>query len=127
VDRQGVAAWLEAYAHAWQTYDAGEIAALFSQDASYRYHPWDEPLRGREPIVASWLEEPDAPGTYEGRYQPLVVEGEQAVATGRSRYLDPDGALKRQYHNCFVLRFDGEGRCGEFTEWFMLHPPEVAG
>jgi hypothetical protein len=53
-----------------------------------------------------------------------VVEGEQAVATGRSRYLDPDGALKRQYHNCFVLRFDGEGRC---TEWFMLHPPEVAG
>jgi hypothetical protein len=127
LDRQRVAAWLQAYSQAWQTYDSAEIAALFSQDASYRYHPWDEPLRGREAIVASWLDEPDTPGTYDGRYQPLAVDGELAVATGRSRYLDQDGSVEREYHNCFVLRFDGDGRCTEFTEWFMKHPPDAPG
>jgi hypothetical protein len=44
------------------------------------------------------------------------------VATGRSRYFDQDGAVEREYHNCFVMRFDGEGRCAEFTEWFMQQP-----
>lgn len=127
MDRQRAATWLERYARAWRSYDAAEIAALFSQDATYRYHPWDEPLRGREAIVASWLDEPDAPGTYEGRYEPVVVDGEQAVATGRSRYFGPDGSVDREYHNCFVMRFDAEGRCAEFTEWFMKHPRDAPG
>jgi hypothetical protein len=127
MDRKRVAAWLEAYSRAWRSYDGAEIAALFSQDASYRYHPWDEPLRGHEAIVASWLDERDAPGTYEGHYQPLLVDGELAVGTGRSRYLEPDGAVRREFHNCFVMRFDGDGRCTEFTEWFMEHPRDASG
>jgi hypothetical protein len=89
VDRQGVAAWLEAYAHAWQTYDAGEIAALFSQDASYRYHPWDEPLRGREAIVASWLEEPDARGPTRGATSPWWSRGSRPWRPGAAATSTP--------------------------------------
>jgi hypothetical protein len=44
------------------------------------------------------------------------------VATGSSRYLAPDGSLKKEYFNCYVLRFDNEGRCSSFTEWFMKRP-----
>jgi hypothetical protein len=55
ITRQAVAAWLASYVHAWETYDRQEIAGLFSDDASYAYHPWDEPIRGREAIVDSWL------------------------------------------------------------------------
>ena len=55
LDHATVATWLEAYSHAWQTYDATEIGALFSEDAVYYYHPFAEPVRGREAIVASWL------------------------------------------------------------------------
>jgi hypothetical protein len=25
----------------------------------------------------------------------------------------------------FVIRFDGEGRCREFTEWYMRRRPEA--
>jgi hypothetical protein len=25
----------------------------------------------------------------------------------------------RVYDNCFVMQFDSEGRCREFTEWFI--------
>jgi hypothetical protein len=28
----------------------------------------------------------------------------------------------RVFDNCFVLRFDADGRCSEFTEWFIERP-----
>ena len=80
------------------------IGALFSADATYAYHPYDEPERGREAIVASWLSEPDAARSWEARYAPLVVEGDRAVATGETVYTDG-----RRFSNLFVLRFDARG------------------
>jgi hypothetical protein len=117
-----VQAWLDAYVDAWRTYDPAAIAALFTEDATYAYHPWDEGeevVRGRDAIVADWLEEQDPPGSWEAQYQPLLVEGKHAVATGITRY-----SGGKTYCNLWVLRF-GEGNCcGEFVEWYMVPPPE---
>ena len=42
------------------------------------------------------------------------------MATGTSTYRDrPGGPVERVYDNCFVMRFDPDGRCREFTEWFV--------
>jgi hypothetical protein len=109
--------WLNAYVDAWRTYDPAAIGALFSEDARYRYHPWDDPLVGRAAIVKGWLENPDEPGTWTADYQPWIVAGTDAVATGVSRYDDKDG--RREYHNVFLCRFDAEGRCREFTEVYL--------
>lgn len=117
-----VAQWLESYVAAWKTYDRAMIAALFSEDASYRYHPYDDPLEDRDAIVGSWLEGPDVAGTYEARYKPVAVDGDVAVAVGSSSYRRGDGSVEEVYDNCFVMRFDGEGRCTDFTEWFMKRP-----
>ena len=88
----------------------------------YRFHPWDEgdeAVRGREAIVANWLEEPDAAGSWTAEYRPWAVDGDRAVAVGVSRYLaeDPEG-VEREYHNVFLLEFDADGRCREFTELY---------
>ena len=112
--RTEFARWLEAYVDAWRTGDPGAIGALFSDDAEYRYHPWDEPLAGRDAIVADWIENQDEPGTWSAAYRPFAVDGQDAVATGISRYDDAKG--KREYHNVFLCRFDELGRCREFTE-----------
>jgi hypothetical protein len=46
-----------------------------------------------------------------------------AVAIGSSSYKEsPDGPIARVYDNCFVMRFDSDGRCREFTEWYMKRP-----
>jgi hypothetical protein len=127
LDRERVAAWLDGYVRAWESYDAGAIGELFTPDAGYRYHPWDEPLRGREAIVAAWLDDQDAPGSFEARYEPLAVDGDLAVATGHSRYFASDGSVEQEWHNCFVMRFDGEGRCADFTEWFMQAQRDSGG
>ena len=123
MDRARVQAWLDAYVQAWKTYDKDAIGNLFNEDATYSYDPYSVPIRGRAAIVDSWLDQPDSPGTYDGHYEPLLIEGDYAVANGRSRYFEQDGStLKAEWDNLFVLRFDSEGRCMEYHEWYMPRP-----
>ena len=119
--------WLDAYAHAWTTYDPAEIGALFSAEAQYRWHPWDEGddvARGRSKIVAAWLENRDTPGTYRGTYRPLLVKDDLVIAVGTSSYFTDatQGVLDRTFHNLWVLRFTEDGQCRSFTEWYMQAP-----
>jgi ketosteroid isomerase-like protein len=113
--------WLRAYVRAWETYDPDAVADLFSDDATYSYYPFDEPIRGRLAIVASWLEGKDPAGTYEARYEPVAVDGNLAVAQGRSRYFKDASRteLVREYDNVFLIEFDADGRCRAFREWYM--------
>lgn len=126
--REDVDRWLDAYVEAWKTYDPAQIAALFAEDIAYRYHPEDDAIVGRTAVVDSWLGEGDHPdaserdkaGTFDAAYRAVAVDGDVAVATGISSYRDrPGGAVIRVYDNCFVMQFDPEGRCREFTEWFV--------
>jgi hypothetical protein len=131
MDRADVDRWLDAYVSAWRSNERSQIEALFTENARYRYHPWDEPIVGRDAVVASWLGERDdsggstrdAPGTYDAAYAPVAVDGDVVVATGTSSYRDePGGPVTQTFANCFVMRFDGEGRCREFTEYYAKHP-----
>lgn len=131
MDKQAAQDWLDRYVAAWISYDRDDIAALFAEDISYRYHPHDEPIVGRGAVVASWLGETeskdastrDAPGTYSATYSPVAVDGDTVVCTGTSEYRDePDGPVVRSYANCFVMRFDDEGRCRDFTEYYSRRP-----
>ncbi|HET9289613.1 MAG TPA: nuclear transport factor 2 family protein [Actinomycetes bacterium] len=127
MDTEAVAAWLDGYSQAWGTYDREQIEALFSENAVYFYDPFSEPVRGREAIVADWLADRDEAGTYEGSYRPVLVAGDEAVARGYSRYLNTNGTVEREYDNLFLLRFDADGRCAEYREWYMQKPePEGA-
>jgi ketosteroid isomerase-like protein len=127
VEEQAVAAWLDGYSQAWGTYDPEQIGALFSEDAVYWYNPFDDPVRGRDAIVADWLKDRDEAGTYEGAYRPVLVAGDQAVARGYSRYLNTNSTVRDEYDNLFLLRFDADGRCAEFREWYMPKPKPEDG
>jgi hypothetical protein len=49
------------------------------------------------------------------------------VAVGTSRYSDvPGGPIVRSYENCFIMRLDREGRCRDFTEYYLRHPEGTA-
>ena len=125
MDQVAAQRWLDAYAHAWQTYDPAEIGALFTEEAVYYYDPFSEPLHGRDAIVASWLDEEnrDPAGTYAGHYEPIIITDDRVVANGQSRYFEADGTTFRaEFDNIFLLRFDAEGRCAEYREWYMRRP-----
>lgn len=131
MDHAAAQDWLDRYVAAWLSYDPAEIGSLFSEDVAYRYHAYDDPIVGREAVVASWLGDSDspdastrdAPGTYAGAYAPVAVEGDIVVATGTSTYwVSPGGPVDSVYDNCFLLRFDDAGRCREFTEYYVKRP-----
>ena len=127
ITHETVQAWLDAYERAWETYDPEQIAALFREDAEYRWHPADEPVIGRDRIVRAWVAPEgnesgrDKPGTYLGEYRPYAVDGHRAVAIGTSTYWTDASRSKLEsiYYNSWLLEFDDDGRCRSFTEYYM--------
>lgn len=123
MERSAVQEWLDRYIEAWRANQPGPIEALFTDDAVYGYRPWDsdeQTLRGRDAIVANWLEHPDDPDSWEASYEPYAVDGDRAVAVGWSRYAARGDNPERTFHNAYLLRFAPDGRCAEFHEFYML-------
>lgn len=118
MDEATVCSWVDGYIRAWETNDPDDIGHLFAQDAEYYTAPYAEPWRSRDGIVAAWLDGKDEPGDWEFRYEPMVVAGELAIVRGWTKYLTPP---PREYSNLWIIRLDAEGRCSEFTEWYMQH------
>jgi uncharacterized protein (TIGR02246 family) len=121
-DEQGgrVRAWVDRYVQAWNSNDPADIGALFSDDAAYYTEPYRQPWRGRDEIVRRWLERKDEPGDTTFRWRPLTVGPEVAVVQGETVYRDPP----HTFSNLWVIRLDADGRCTEFTEWWMEHPKQ---
>lgn len=111
-----LADWIASYERAWRSNAAAEIGALFTDDALYLTAPFRDPWQGRQEIVDGWLDRKDEPGTWTFSWQPLVETPELAIATGVTAYDDPVQA----YSNLWVIRLAEDGRCREFTEWWML-------
>jgi hypothetical protein len=107
-----VQAWLDRYIDAWRRNERQPILDLFSENATYSYGPYGEPLRGRAAIADDWLANPDAPGSWSAEYRPIAVDGDTAISNGRSRYFEEDEkTLRTEYDNIFVIRFDPKRPC----------------
>jgi ketosteroid isomerase-like protein len=112
-DRSGVSAWIEAYERAWRSVGTAQLAELFSEDASYRMSPYEEPVRGLTAIGALWEREREsADEEFAMTAEIVAVEGDTAVARVEVAYGNGD-----EYRDLWIVRFDGDGRCREFEEW----------
>jgi uncharacterized protein (TIGR02246 family) len=112
--------WMDGYVRAWNTNDPADIGALFTDAATYRTEPYAQPWVGRQAIVEHWLAIKDEPGQTSFEWHRVAVADDVAVIEGRTRYhVDPP----RTYRNLWVIRLDDEGRCVEFTEWYMEERP----
>jgi len=121
MERAAVVDWLKAYMHAWETYSPEAIGALFTEDATYSFHPYDSPVAGRQAIVDAWLKDQDTPGTFTANYAPIAVDGDIAVVNGRSTYFKDSSRteMTKEWDNLFVIEFDQDGRCRSFREWYV--------
>jgi hypothetical protein len=118
MDEKIVANWVEGYQRVWASNDPAEIGALFSADAKYYTGPFAEPWQGRDGIVKTWIEHADAPGDYTFRYEVLGTGPDCGIVRGWTVYKNP----AREYSNIWLIRFDADGKCTEFTEWFKEKP-----
>jgi ketosteroid isomerase-like protein len=109
--------WVQRYERAWATNDPDDVRSLFTPDAEYRFHPWDEPAVGQDAIVEQWLDAQDSADDHTFTWSVVAVEGPTAVVQGRTTYTDGD-----VYLNLWVIRFADDGRAASFTEWYMEPP-----
>jgi hypothetical protein len=107
--------WMERYVNAWSSNDPEEIAALFTPDAVYDPQTADGELHGHDEIIDWWLDIDDHPDNWDFDWIPLVETDEVAVITATTRYHNPAAS----YRNLFVIRFDDDDLCGDFTEWYI--------
>ena len=110
------ARWLTAFGDAWETADAQALGALFTVGATFAPAPFDDLVRGRRAIVASFAQRfgdwPSATFTAQvlgagdtyGVAHWRVASGERAL----------DGVL--------VAALDGRGRCESLRQWWHMTP-----
>jgi ketosteroid isomerase-like protein len=123
--RADTEAWIAAYERAWRTAGTEPLRELFSEDASYRMSPYEEPVTGLAAIAELWEREREGPDElFEMSHEIVAVEGDTAVVRVEVEY---EGPRRTEYRDLWIVRFDSDGRCREFEEWpFWPGQPFVA-
>ncbi len=110
-----LAAWMDGYLRAWTSGATEEIADLFTEDAVYDPQTSDEQWVGRDAIVENWQDIGDEPGSWTFDWEPVIESPDLSVIQGRTEY----AAESRAFRNLWVIRLTDDGRCREFTEWWI--------
>jgi uncharacterized protein (TIGR02246 family) len=117
MERENVEAWIEGYKRAWTTNDPGDIGGLFTDDATYYTAPFRQPWAGRDAIIEGWLDRKEEPGEWTFRSEVLAIADDLAFVQGQTDYAEEG----ESYSNLWIIRLM-DGRCSQFTEWWMEHP-----
>jgi ketosteroid isomerase-like protein len=113
--REHVGAWVAAYERAWRTAGTEPLRGLFSEEATYRMSPYEEPATGLAEVGALWEREREgADEPFEMRHEVVAVDGDTAVVRVEVQYGGPD---RLRYRDLWIVRFAADGRCREFEEW----------
>jgi hypothetical protein len=125
VNREQVSDWVAAYERAWRVSGTGALAGIFTQDATYRQGPYEEPITGLPAIAAMWEAERDGPDeVFRMTSDVIAADGDTAVVRVEVGYGDP---VDQEYRDLWVLRFADDARCDWFEEWpFWPGPAHTA-
>ncbi|HXV71523.1 MAG TPA: nuclear transport factor 2 family protein [Acidimicrobiia bacterium] len=114
--------WMDQYVLAWSSNESEHIRALFTDDAVYDPQTAGGEWDGIDEIVARWQEIDDSEDNWDFEWRPIVEAEDIAVIRGRTHYFDPEAIFR----NLFVIRFVEDGRCYDFTEWYIEEDLEPA-
>jgi hypothetical protein len=117
MDADAALDWLERYGGAWEAHDGEAAAALFADDASYHWGPFEAALVGREAIRDRWTAATDGQGKVSFSAEVLGVDGMRAFARWKVSMSPASGEIRLD--GIFVLDFAEDGRCLRLQEWWM--------
>ena len=90
MNREQVSGWVAAYERAWRAPGTGALAGIFTQDATYRQSPYEEPVTGLPAIAAMWEAERDGPDeVFHMTSDVIAADGDTAVVRVEVGYGDP--------------------------------------
>ena len=110
--------WAYRYARAWETRDAEAAAALFTEDATYRSSPFEEPYRGRDGVRRYWSEVTSTQENVEVAIGRMLVDGNQALVEWWTQM--ENGGTPVTLPGSLLLDFDDSGLCQALREYWNL-------
>jgi uncharacterized protein (TIGR02246 family) len=122
MNRTDLERWLDGYREAWRTDDPEQVAALFTEDATYLPSPFSKPWTGRQAIVERWIEHGDSQVEWQFESEILAVEDETGVVRGLTTYAATADGPETIYSNIWVIRLAADGRARSFTDWWVERP-----
>ncbi len=116
--------WLGSYGRAWQTKDPVAFSELFSAEAAYYWGPFREPQRGRQAIASAVRAAFSRQSEVHFSYKILAGSAAPYVAHWTCEFTRISSGRRITVDGIFVLRFDDQGHCEEFREWWHSDEPE---
>ena len=110
--------WLAQYRRAWIERDADAASLLFTEDATYREHPFQGAFRGRAAIRDYWGRVTASQTSVELRYGRSIVDGRRLAVEWWANLQTNDGPLTLAGE--FLLLFAESGECRELREYWLL-------
>ena len=108
--------WLGAYRRAWEERDPDAAARLFTEDGSYAWGPFEEPMRGRRVIWERWADVTRHQRDVHFGSEMLGVVEAGAVARWRCSFAMND--VRVELEGIFLIALTADGECREFREWW---------
>lgn len=119
---QDVQNWLDEYGLAWVDGDPDRVVTLFSDTATYRETPFDDPMRGRHEIREYWQNNAaDAQENVEFASQVWAVRNDTAIAGWQAHLTLKASGARVDLDGTFKLVFSstrGAFQCTLLEEWW---------
>jgi ketosteroid isomerase-like protein len=131
VDPDTLRRWLQDYRRAWERADPDAVAALFTEDASYRSQPLLPAHAGRDGIRHYWSRVTSDQLAEEVRWGGPLIDGSRVGVEWWTALANIDGS-ESTVAGVLLLRFDGDGLCTDLRECWnevagSVSPPEGWG
>jgi hypothetical protein len=112
--------WIEAYGRAWEDRDPDAAAALFTEEAVYRAHPFREPHLGTVGVRTYWAQATATQADVQVRFGAPILSGEKvSVEWWTTMWAEGEEIT---IPGCLLLRFAPDGRCEELREYWHVEP-----
>jgi hypothetical protein len=116
--------WLSAYGSAWERQDPESAAEIFSENGTYAWGPFTEPIQGREAIRDAWRYATQGQqDKITFGYEVLGVVDDRGIARWWASMESLPSRTPVRMEGIFLVTLADDGRCDVFREWWNEDPP----
>jgi hypothetical protein len=116
--------WLDDYGNAWERQDPDAAAAIFSENGTYAWGPFTEPIKGKEAIRDAWRYATQAKqDNIKFGYEVLAVVDGRGIARWWASMESLPSRTPVRMEGIFLVTLATDGRCDVFREWWNEDPP----
>lgn len=125
MDAASITDWLDTYGRAWEERDPELAASLFTDAATYRETPFDDPMQGHAAIRDYWLDVPRSQEDISFSHQLVATADHLAFVRWWCEYRRIGSGEHVELDGIFQLRFEEDGRCSELLEWWHAREADL--